>query len=87
MTPLKNFGRTRVIEGHFLNENLGPNRQLYVIEYKVLLQNLLKTFIFRVFSCYLPNRMKNSTLSKLFFDLYLAFKGDQNTFYLFQSSN
>ena len=87
MTPLKNFGRTRAIEGHFFNENLWPKLQLYVIGYKVLLQNLLKTFIFRVFSCYLPNRMKNSTLFRLFFDLYLAFKGDQNTFYIFQSSN
>jgi hypothetical protein len=47
--PLKKFGRTRAIEGHFINENLWPNRQLYVIGYKVLLQNLLKTFIFRGF--------------------------------------
>ena len=53
-----------------------------VIGYKVLLQNLLKTFIFRFFSCYLPNQMKNFTLSRLVFYLYLASKGDQNTFYL-----
>ena len=49
MTPLKNFGRTRAIEGHFFNENLWPKLPLYVIGYKMLLQNLLKTFIFRVF--------------------------------------
>jgi hypothetical protein len=66
MTPLKNIGRTRAIEGHVLNENVWPKVQLDVIGYKVLLQNLLKTFTFRVFSCYLPNRMKNSTLSTLF---------------------
>ena len=87
MTPLGNIGRTRIIGGYFFYENLRPNQQLDVIEYGVLLQNLLKTFIFRVFSCYLPNQMKNFTLSRLFFHLYLASKGDQNTFYLFQSSN
>ena len=32
-----------------------------------LLQNLLKTIIFRGFSCHLPNWMKNFTLSRLFF--------------------
>ena len=87
MTPLGNIGRTRIIGGYFFYENLRPNQQLDVIEYGVLLQNLLKTLIFRVFSCYLPNQMKNFTLSRLFFHLYLASKGDQNTFYLFQSSN
>ena len=76
MSPFKKIGRTREIEGHVLNENLWPNEQLDVIGYKVLLQNLLKTFTFRIFSCYLPNWMKNFTLSRLFFDLYLAFKGD-----------
>ena len=81
------LGRTRAIEGHVLNENLWPNVQLDVIGYKVFLQDLLIFFIFRVFSCYLPNWMKNFTLSRLFFYLYLASKGDQNTFYLFQSSN
>ena len=54
---------------------------------KVLLQNLLKTFIFRVFSCSLPNQMKHFTLCRLFFYLYLASRADQNTFYLYQSSN
>jgi hypothetical protein len=87
ITPLKNIQRTRAIEGYSFYENLRPNQQLDVIGYKVLVKNLLKTFIFRVFSCYLPNRMKNFTLSRLFFYLYLASKGDQNTFYLFQSSN
>jgi hypothetical protein len=38
------------------------------------------------FSCHLPNWMKNFTLSRLFFYLYLASKGDQITFYLFQLS-
>ena len=32
--PLKQFGRTRAIEGHVLNENLWPNLQLDVIEYR-----------------------------------------------------
>ena len=50
-----------------------------VIGYKVLLQDLMKTFIFRVFSCHLPNQMKNFTL---FFYLYLASNGDQNTLYV-----
>jgi hypothetical protein len=31
--------------------------------------------------------MIDFTPSRLFFYLYLASKGDQNTFYLFQSSN
>ena len=86
MTPLKNIQQTRAKEGIFY-ENLRPNHQLDVIGYKVLLQNFLKTFICRIFSCYLPNQMKNFTVSRLFFYLYLASKGDQNTFYLFQSSN
>ena len=87
MTPLKNIGRTRAIVGYFFYENLRLNQQLDVIEYGVLLQKLLIFFIFRVFSCYLPNRMKDFTLSRLFSYLYLASEGDQNTFYLFQSSN
>ena len=66
MTPLKNIGRTRAIEGHVLNENLWPKLQLDVLGYKVLLQNILKTFILRIFSCYLPNWMKNFTPSRLF---------------------
>ena len=87
MTPFKNIGQTRAIARYFFHENLRPNQHLDVFEYGVLLQNLLKTFIFSGFSCYLPNWMKNFTPSKLFFYLYLASKGDQNTFYLFQSSN
>jgi hypothetical protein len=87
MTPLKNIQRTRTIKGYLFYENLRPNQQLDVLGYMGFLQNLLKTFIFKVFSFYLPNRMKNFTLSGLFFHLYLASKGDQNTFYLFQSSN
>ena len=35
-----------------------------------------KLLLLGFFSCYLPNQTKNSTLSRLFFDLYLAFKGD-----------
>jgi hypothetical protein len=49
MTPLSNIGRTRKIKGYFFYENLRPNQQLDVIEYGVLLQNRLKTFIFRGF--------------------------------------
>ena len=49
MTPPQKFWGTRAIEGHVLNENLWPNLQLDVIEYEVLLQDLLKTFTFRVF--------------------------------------
>ena len=49
MTPLGNIGRTRIIEGYIFYENLRPNKQLDVIEYGVLLQNLLNTFIFRGF--------------------------------------
>jgi hypothetical protein len=33
MTPLKNRGRTRAIEGYFFNENLRPKLQLDVIGY------------------------------------------------------
>ena len=40
-----------------------------------------------LFSCHLSNWMKNFTFSRLFLYLYLASKCDQNTFYLFQSSN
>ena len=43
---------TRAIEGYVLNENWGnlwPNLQLDVIGYKVLLQDILKTFTFRGF--------------------------------------
>ena len=86
MTPLGNIQGTRNIKGYFFYENLRPNQQLDVQAMYGLLQNLLKTFIFRVFSCHLPNWMKNFTLSRLFLYLYLASKGDQNT-YLFQSSN
>ena len=46
--PLKNIGRTRAIEWYFFYENLRPNQQQDVIEYGVLLQNLLNFFIFRV---------------------------------------
>ena len=63
MTPPQKIWGTSAIEGHVLNENLWPNVQLDAIGYKVLLQNLLKTFTFRILSCYLPNWMKNSTLS------------------------
>ena len=49
MTPPQKIWGTRAIEGHVLNENLWPNLQLDVIEYEVLLQDLLKTFTFRVF--------------------------------------
>ena len=73
--PPQKFGRTRAMEGHVLNENLWPNVQLDVIRDKMLLQGRLKTFTSRVFSCYLPN------LARLFFDLYLAFKSYQNTFF------
>ena len=82
---LRNIQRTRTIKGYFFYENLRPNQQLDVLGYKGFLQNLLKTFIFRIFSCHLPNWMKNFTPSRLFLYLYLASKGDQNTFYLFQS--
>jgi hypothetical protein len=47
--PLKNIQQTRAIEGYFFYENLRPNQQLDVIGYKLLLQYLLKTFIFRFF--------------------------------------
>ena len=47
--PLKKFGWTRATEGHVLNENLWWNVQKDVIEYKVLLRNLLKTFTFKGF--------------------------------------
>ena len=47
--PLKNIGLTRAIEGYFFYENLRLNQQLDVIEYGGVLQNLLKTFIFRGF--------------------------------------
>ena len=33
VTPLKNRGRTRAIEGYFFNENLRPKLQLDVIGY------------------------------------------------------
>ncbi len=39
----------RAIEGYFFYENLRLNQQLDVIEYGGVLQNLLKTFIFRGF--------------------------------------
>ena len=48
------------------------------------------SFTFRAFFLLFAKqdiRMKNFTPSILFFGLYLAFKGDQNTFYLSQSSN
>ena len=67
MTPLKNRGPTRTIAGYFFNENLRPKLQLDVIGCQALLQNLLKTLLFRDFYCYLQNQMKNFTLSRLFF--------------------
>ena len=79
MTPLRNILGTRNIKGYFFNENLRPNQQLDVQAMEGLLQNILKTFIFRVFSCHLPNWMKIFTLSRLFLYLDLASKGDQNT--------
>ena len=71
MTHLKNIQRTSTIKVFFY-ENLGPNQQLDALGYKGFLQNLLKAFTFRVYSCRLPIQMKNFTLSILFFHLYLA---------------
>ena len=65
--PLENIQQTRTIKGYLFNENLRPNQQLDVHALMGFLQNLLKTFIFRGFSCHLPNWMKNFTLSRLFF--------------------
>ena len=67
MTPLRNIQGTRNIKGYFFYVNLRPNQQLDVLGYKGFSQNLLKTCIFRTFSCHLQNWMKNFTLSRLFF--------------------
>ena len=66
MTPLRNIQGTRNIKGYFFYVNLRPNQQLDAQAMYGLLQNLLKIFIFRVFSSHLPNWMKNFTLSRLF---------------------
>ena len=49
VTPPQKYSAKQGNRWVFLNENVRPNQQLDVIEYGVLLQNLMKTFIFRCF--------------------------------------
>ncbi len=80
MTPLKNIQQTRKIKGHVLNENLRLKLQLDVIEYRVLLQYLLKTLTFRgVFLLFAKPDEEFYSFYTVFWP-FLAFKGDQNTF-------
>jgi hypothetical protein len=77
------FGGTRGKEGTILNENLRLKLQLSRC-------NCISHSLARSpenFPYFYLIKMKNPTLFKPFFGLLFAFKGHQNTFCIFQSSN